>query len=88
MSPGQILEIIQTSKKCPDGLSIVSCAWCLADRLFNYFSSRCYYCHRNKYTREIQINFETHNIIHLVCHLCGNALDGETANYKLCEDLV
>jgi hypothetical protein len=88
MKPSEILERITSSKKCPDGLSIQACASCLADRLFAYFASRCYYCHRNRYTREIELDFKTHKLIQLVCDPCGNALDGETPKITLKADLV
>lgn len=84
----QIKTAILETPKCPDGLSIDACASCVADRIAQLQANRCWYCRNNRIVRGLTLRFNTHTLMHLVCHNCAEALNGETITFEMTVDQI
>jgi hypothetical protein len=74
-------KVILETQKCPDGCSIEACASCVADRIARLDANKCWYCHQNRITRALKLFLNTHDLVHLVCEKCAEALHEERCTF-------
>jgi ribosomal protein S27AE len=74
-------KIILEAKPCPDGDSTRACASCLADHLARIESNKCWYCHQARATRALKLFLSTHDLVHLVCENCAEAMHEERVTF-------
>ena len=96
MKYAQIKQIINETKPCPDGLSIPSCASCVADLLAQVEANKCWYCKDARITRKVKLYFGNvsitreggHDLVHLLCLNCAIALNGERCTFIMLDEQI
>ena len=81
-------KIILETKECPDGNSIQACASCVADRLARLDANKCWYCHQARATRALKLFMSTHDLVHLVCENCAEAMHEERVTFIRLADQI
>ena len=74
--------IIADMRPCPDGHLLNVCPSCIAHKLAQLEANKCWYCKEERITRELTLQFLTHNLVHLVCQRCADALHLELCTFK------
>lgn len=88
MKYAQIKQVIEETKACPDGGAITACVSCIADAVARISANKCWYCHNARITRAVKLFFDTHDLVHLVCENCAQALDGDRCTFIALEGQV